>query len=78
MLLPKELECKIARIQWVVVEKAEGGWILDGEEGMFGYVPFVNYFKIEPNTDLSVISDGEKFCAFVKQDARTESLYSRR
>lgn len=75
ILLPNEIGCSIAHVLWVTVEKAEGGWILDGKEEMFGYCSFVNYFKIEPDTDLAVISDGEKFCAFVKRDDKTESFY---
>ncbi|MCR4722484.1 MAG: hypothetical protein K5629_01745 [Eubacteriales bacterium] len=46
MFLPGDLECKLARIQWVTAEKAEGGWVLDGREEMFGYSSFVNYFRI--------------------------------
>ena len=75
LLLPNDLECKIARIQWVVVEKAEGGWILDGKEEMFGYYSYVNYFKIEPHADLAVITDSERFWAFIKRDTKTESFY---
>ena len=75
LLLPNDLECKIARIQWVVVEKAEGGWILDGKEEMFGYCSYVNYFKIEPHADLAVITDSERFWAFIKRDTKTESFY---
>lgn len=75
LLLPKNPECRIAHVQWVVHEKAEGGWILDGQEEMFGYASYVNVFRIEPDTDLAVISDGAKFLAFVRRDSRTESIY---
>jgi len=75
LLLPKDLTCRIAHILWVTVEKAEGGWILDGKEEMFGYCSFVNYFMIEPDTDLAVISDGDRFCAYVKRDTKTECFY---
>lgn len=75
MLMPEELECNIAHIQWVVAEKAEGGWVMDGREGMFGYCSFVNYFRIEPDTDLAVITGSRGFLAFVKRDPRTESFY---
>ena len=74
MLMPEDIECRIAHILWVTVEKAEGGWILDGEEGMFGYVSYVNPFRIEPGTDLAVIT-GERFCAFVRRTPETECFY---
>ena len=76
MLLPEDLECMIARVQWVVPQKAEGGWIRDGKEEMFGYCSYVNYFSIEPDTDLAVVTDREKFWAFVRRDTKTESFYS--
>lgn len=75
MLLPQDLECRIAHILWVTEQKAEGGWILDGREEMFGYSGYVNYFKLEPDTDLAVISGGDKFWAFVKHEKKTESFY---
>ena len=75
LLLPRDLECQLAHVQWVTREKAEGGWVLDGREEMFGYASFVNCFAIEPDTDLAVIGDGGAFWAFVKRDAKTESLY---
>lgn len=75
MLLPKDLTCRIAHILWVTVEKAEGGWILDGKEEMFGYCSFVNYFKIEPDTDLAIISDDKRFYAYIKRDNKTERFY---
>ena len=76
MLLPEDLECMIARVQWVVVQKAEGGWILDGKEEMFGYCSYVNYFSIEPDSDLAVVTDHEKFWAFIRRDTKTECFYS--
>ncbi len=75
LLLPEDIECRIARVQWVTYEKAEGGWILDGREEMFGYASYVNSFRIEPDTDLAVIS-GVGFMAFVRREERTECLYS--
>lgn len=74
-LLPEDLICRIAHIQWVTTEKAEGGWIMDGKEEMFGYASYVNYFRIEPDMDLAVITDNEKFWAFVKRDPKTECFY---
>lgn len=75
MLLPEDLECRIAHIRWVISEKAEGGWMIDGKEEMFGFASYVNHFSIEPNTDLAIVTDGKKFWAFVKRDPKTESLY---
>ena len=75
MLLPKDLGCSIAHVQWITEHKGEGGWILDGKEELFGFSSYVNYFKIEPDTDLAVISDGKKFQAFVKRAAETESFF---
>ena len=75
MLLPEDLDCRIAHVLWVTEEKAEGGWILDGKEEMFGYCSFVNYFRIVPGMDLAVISGGDRFLAFVRPDRKTESLY---
>lgn len=74
-LLPEELQCQIAHVQWVTYEKAEGGWLLDGKEGMFGYVSYVNYFRIDPDTDLAVISGGDRFYAYIKPNIKTESFY---
>lgn len=74
ILLPETLTCRIAHVQWITYEKAEGGWILDGKEEMFGYASYVNCFRIEPDTDLAVISDGS-FFALVKRDVRTERFY---
>ena len=74
LLLPEDLECRKAHIVWITEQKAEGGWILDGKEEMFGYSGFVNYFRIEPDTDVAVIS-GHKFFAFIKREEKTESFY---
>ena len=76
LLLPEELDCSIAHIQWVIVEKGEGGWIMDGREEMFGFSSYANFFKIEPDTELAVLTDSNGFYAFVKRDAKTESLYN--
>jgi hypothetical protein len=75
LLLPEDLECRIAHIQWVIAEKAEGSWIMDGKEEMFGFASYVNHFAIEPDTDLAIVTDGKKFWAFVKRDPKTECLY---
>ena len=75
MLLPQDLECNTALITGVVYEKAEGSWIMDGKEEMFGFASYVNHFAIEPDTDLAIVTDGKKFWAFVKRDPKTECLY---
>ena len=74
MLLPLDLECDVALIRYVVYEKAEGGWILDGKEEPFGYCGCVNFFRFEPQTEVAVIF-GEKFYAYIKRDPKTESFY---
>ena len=74
MLLPKDLECNVATIEYVTVEKAEGGWIIDGREEPFCYSGCVNYFKFEPQTDVAFVY-GEKFYAFIKRDPKTECFY---
>lgn len=74
MLLPKDLECNVATIEYVTVEKAEGGWIMDGREEPFVYSGCVNYFKFEPQTEVAVVF-GEKFYAYIKRDPKTESFY---
>ena len=61
----------------VVREKAEGWYIKDGEEKMFGFSRMVNYIKIEPDSDLVEIYDGKGFWALVARDDLTESLYKR-
>ena len=74
MLLPQDAVYRTARILWVTEEKAEGGWIMDGREEMFGYSSYVNCFPIEPDTDLAVITGG-RFCAFIKRNEKTECFY---
>ena len=75
ILLPEDLECNIATIDWIEVQKAEGGWTVDGKEEYLSYCSFVNYFKFEPQTDVAFVT-GEKFFAYIKRDPRTESFYS--
>lgn len=75
MLLPEDPECVIAAVQWTIPQKGEGVWILDGKEEMFGFASYVNYFMMEPESDLAVITDRGKFWAFVRRDAKTESFY---
>ena len=75
MLLPEEPECRIVHILQVTYEKAEGVWLMNGTEELFGYSSYVNVFRIEPDTDLAVITDGTAFWAFVRRDPKTESFY---
>ncbi|MBO4910597.1 MAG: hypothetical protein J5476_15095 [Lachnospiraceae bacterium] len=77
MLMPHELNTDIAHIKYVVYEKAEGGWILDGKEEFFGYCGFVNFFRMEPETDVAVVY-GDDFFAYIKKDPGTESFYNER
>ena len=74
-LLPEEPELRIAHILQVTYEKAEGVWLMNGTEEPFGYSSYVNVFRIEPDTDLAVITDGTAFWAFVRRDSKTESIY---
>ena len=76
-LLPKDLDCKVVLVYYVTVEKAEGGYIDDdGEEGFIGYVSCVNYFQVQPQTDLAIVySEKARFCAYIKRDSRTECFY---
>ena len=75
ILLPKEPELRIAHILQMTYEKAEGVWLVNGTEEPFGYSTYVNVFRIEPDTDLAVITDGTAFWAFVRRDSKTESIY---
>ena len=75
MLMPKDLDCNVARVTWVEVQKAEGGWIVDGKEEYFGYCSYVNYFKFEPETAVAFVT-GEGFFAYIKRDPKTECYYS--
>ena len=77
MLLPIELECNTALITSVVYEKAEGSWIIDGEESFFGYCSLVNISRFEPQTEVAIVYDGKGFFAIVKRDPRTESFFDK-
>ena len=76
ILLPKEPELRIAHILQVTYEKAEGVWLMNGTEEPFGYSSYVNVFRIEPDTDLAVITDGTSFWAFVRRDSKTANFYA--
>ena len=75
MLMPSNLECNVAMVDWVEIQKAEGGWIVDGKEEFFGYCGYVNYFRFEPGTSVAFVC-GDGFFAYIKRDPRTESIYS--
>ena len=74
-LLPEDVTLELVHIQYVVNEKAEGGWIRDGREEGFGFSGYVNCFAIRPETDLAVIHGG-KFFAYIKRDSKTERFYT--
>ena len=73
--LPKELECKVVMIKWIVYQKMEGAYIEDGEEKFLSYVGNKNIFRLIPDTEVAIVSDNETFWAFIKRDAVTESFY---
>lgn len=75
LILPQELTCAVVSVRWVSEPQAEGCWIRDGREEMFGYAACVNGFRIQAGTELAVISGGDAFLAFVKRDKKTESFY---
>ena len=73
-LMPPDLTCNVVTVNHVTREKAEGSYICDGKEEVFGYVSFVNTFRIEPGEEMAVLS-GDRFYAFVKRDPRTKWFY---
>jgi len=75
--LPEELFCKIVTIKYIIEQQAEGVYIEDGEEKLFGYTGYNNCFRLVPNTDAAVVTDDKNFWAFIKRDDATESFYSR-
>ena len=73
--LPEELFCKIVTIKYVIEQQAEGAYIEDGEEKLFGYTGYINYFPLVPDTDVAIVTDNNSFWAFIKRDDATESIY---
>lgn len=73
--LPEDLICKTVMIDHVVYEKCEGAYIEDGKKQLFGYVGYRNIFKLEPHTEVVIVTDRKGFFAFIKRDEATESLY---
>ena len=73
--LPEELFCKIVTIKYVVEQQAEGAYIEEGEEKLFGYTGYNNCFRLVPNTDVAIVTDDKSFWAFIKRDDATESFY---
>lgn len=76
-ILPEELFCKVVTIKYIIEQQAEGVYIEDGEEKLFGYTGYNNYFPLVPNTDVAIVTDNKSFWAFIKRDDATESIYSR-
>lgn len=80
MLLPKELRLKLFVVDWMVVEKGEGGYYdEDGNAQWFGYVGCGNFFPINKGDELVIIYEEEykkdQFFGFVKKTPDTMSLY---
>jgi hypothetical protein len=75
-LMPDELECNTALVNYVTYEKCEGGWTVDGREEAFGYSRCVNIFKLMPQTRVAFVSNGKGFFAYIRRDPRTECFYS--
>ena len=75
--LPEELFCKVVTIKYIIEQQAEGVYIEDGEEKLFGYTGYNNYFPLVPNTDVAIVTDNKSFWAFIKRDDATERIYSR-
>ena len=75
--LPEELFCKIVTIKYIVEQQAEGAYIDDGEEKLFGYTGYYNCFRLVPNMDVAIVTDNKSFWAFIKRDDATESIYKR-
>lgn len=73
--LPQELFCKIVKIKYIVVQKAEGAYVENGKEELFGYVKYKNIFPLLPDTDVAIVTDNREFWSFIKRDDVTESLY---
>ena len=79
-LLPSKLKMKLFVVDWMVVEKGEGGYYdEDGNEQWFGYVGCGNYFPINKGDELVIIYEEEykkdQFFGLVKKDPATMSLY---
>ena len=79
-LLPSKLKMKLFVVDWMVVEKGEGGYYDEnGKEQWFGYVGCGNYFPINKGDELVIIYEEEykkdQFFGLVKKDPATMSLY---
>ena len=79
-LLPSKLKMKLFVVDWMVVEKGEGGYYDEnGKEQWFGYVGCGNYFPISKGDELVIIYEEEykkgQFFGLVKKDPATMSLY---
>lgn len=79
-LLPRKLKLKLFVVDWIVVEKAEGGYYDEtGKEQWFGYASTRNYFPINKGDELVIIYEEDykkdQFYGFVKKTPETMSLY---
>lgn len=74
-MLPEELTCNTAVVDYIVREKAEGAIMIDGRQEPFGYASCVNIFRMEPDETVAFVTDKQNFFAFVKRDAVTEVFY---
>ena len=73
--LPEELFCKIVTVKYIIEQQAEGAYIEDGEEKLFGYTGYNNCFPLVPDTDVAIVTDNRSFWAFIKRDDATECFY---
>lgn len=73
--LPEELYCKVVTIKYIVPQQAEGAYVENGKEKLFGYIGYKNIFPLLPDTDVAIVTDNKEFWAFIKRDDVTESLY---
>ena len=63
------------KITSVIYEKAEGYAIFFGEEKPFSYSSYSNVFRIEPDTELVVLTNQNLPAIYIKNDPLTSSFY---
>jgi hypothetical protein len=79
-LIPSKLKMNLFVVDWIVVEKGEGGYYDEnGNEQWFGYVGCGNFFPINKGDELVIIYEEEykkdQFFGLVKKTPDTMSLY---
>lgn len=74
-VLPEELGCNIVTIKYIVPQQAEGAYIEDGEEKLFGYFSYLNLFNLIPEEKVVIVYGDQDFYAFIKRAPQTERLY---